>query len=815
MQISKILQTGLLCLLHVIVYAQNPDRTSIFGTVKDASGAPVVGATVFLLQTSHHAVSNQDGYFSLTGISSGKTKLEVRLIGYATHNQALNLQKGEKLKLDIVLKEVTTELSEVAVKGKTENQLKMEEIRTSGFSANVIDAKAYSNMTADVNQVLKRTTGILIRESGGLGSDFSFRINGLAGKIYVDDVPMDQYGSSMSLNNIPVNLIDRVEVYKGVVPAHLGSDAMGGAVNIITKQRTRKFLDVSYSYGSFNTHQTAITGGFRDKKTGFKLRASGYYNHSNNNYMMYSDSAYGVKLTVVKKDPETNDYRSVGINKARRFHDQYSSIMGEVEAGFEKVKWADWFTVGLTYSQSKKQIQTGASINAVRGGFWTENQYLMPTIKYRKENFLVKGLYANLYGNYGRSEDNIRDTALYNYDWSGKWTANWGGRPLEEIHTQYVDNSYVGRANFNYDLDKKQNHSLNLNYTYGSTKRRTYDLTETDPLRKEKSGLPRSLGKHVAGLTWQGQWLDKKLISVASFKYYGMDTRVAVDEREFDLLGKPIGGEIVTHRNFFGYSSGSMALRYRLTTDFGLKGSLERGYSLPETTALFGDGQFVLSNHDLKPERSDNFNAGLYNNHFLGDHYINLDASVFYRNSKNYIASQILPDNLHTQSRNFPGVKLYGFEAEAKYGYKDMVSFSVNGTLDKAIDNWKYTDSTRSQVSLTYGEQLPNRPWIYGNANLTLAKRDLVGKDTRIQFSYLYQYTHWFYLTWAKLGSPSSLNFVPTQTIHTIVLAYSWKRDVYNISFEARNLTDERAYDNFRLQKPGRAFYVKLRFSIM
>nr|WP_295927836.1 TonB-dependent receptor [uncultured Dyadobacter sp.] len=808
---------GLAVLVYLIswvtLHAQSGERGSISGTVKDLFGNPVAGASVQVAKTG--VVSDPGGRFVLKIAEPGEIKMDVSAVGFAFQSHALHVSKGENLRFDIILTDISTQLDEVAVTGKSENQLKIEEIRTSGFNVNVIDIKSYNNMTTDVNQVLKRTTGVLIRESGGMGSDFSFRINGLAGKIYIDDVPMDQYGSSMTLNNIPVNLVDRVEVYKGVVPAHLGSDAMGGAVNIITKQRTRKFLDVSQSYGSFNTWQTAVSGGIRDKKSGLKFRTSAYYNHSDNNYMMYSNPTYEVLLREVRKDPETNDYRAVTVDKARRFHDRYWSAMGEAEVGFEKVKWADWFTVGLTYSQNMKQIQTGATINAVRGGYWTENRYIMPAIKYRKENFLVRGLYANLYGNYSRGRDNIRDTALYVYDWSGKWVPNAGGKPSEEVFNKIVDDSYAARANFNYDLDKAFNHSLNLNYTFASTRRRTYDLMETDPERLETSGLPKRLGKHIIGLSWQGQWFDKKLISVLSTKYYGMDMRVSVDERTFDDTGKPVGGQIVSRQDFYGFPSASLALRYRLTPDLGIKGSMERGYNLPETTALFGDGRFVLSNYDLRPERSDNFNAGFYYNHFIGSHFVNFEAGAFYRNSQNYIISQILSDNVHSQSSNVPGVKLYGFEAEARYGYKDLINLSVNGTLDKALDSWKYTDSTRSQVSLTYNEQLPNRPWIYGNANLTLSKRDLVGRNTRLQASYLYQYIHWFYLTWAKLGSPSSLNFVPTQTIHTAVLTYSWKKDLYNISFEARNFTDERAYDNFRLQKPGRAFYVKFRFSIM
>src|SRR5690606_35793121 len=127
------------------------------------------------------------------------------------------------------------------------------------------------------------------REQGGLGSNFNFSINGLSGKsvkYFIDGVPVEVMGSTMSLNNIPVNLSERIEVYKGVVPVHLGSDAMGGAINIITSQRQTNFLDASYSYGSFNTHRAALTGQYTHEKTGLIAKASAFFNYSDNNYLM-------------------------------------------------------------------------------------------------------------------------------------------------------------------------------------------------------------------------------------------------------------------------------------------------------------------------------------------------------------------------------------------------------------------------------------------------------------------------------------------------------------------------------------------------
>jgi outer membrane receptor protein involved in Fe transport len=184
----------------------------------------------------------------------------------------------------------------------------------------------------------------------------------------------------------------------------------------------------------------------------------------------------------------------------------------------------------------------------------------------------------------------------------------------------------------------------------------------------------------------------------------------------------------------------------------------------------------------------------------------------------NYINTRAVTQNgnANFQYYNVPGVKLYGFEAEIKYGFKDLLAVTLNGSYDKAIDNAKYTDdSGNNQISVNYGNQLPNRPWIYGNADISLIQNNWFQQGSRVQLSYLYQYTHWFYLTESYLGSLESKDLIPSQNIHSAVLSYAWDRNKYNISFEARNLTDERAYDNFRLQRPGRAFYVKLRLSIM
>ncbi|MFD2554551.1 TonB-dependent receptor [Sphingobacterium tabacisoli] len=788
--------------------AQEKQSRTVSGYIKDNFGQAVSNATIMLEDSSNSTQTDYDGYYKLENYPTDKPSfITIRAVGYIKERKPVAAGMRHVI-LDVQLKEDRQTIQEVSVIGQSENERHIHEIRRSGFDVSIIDLNRHANEAANVTQVLKRATGVTIREDGGLGSNFVFRINGLAAKIFIDGIPMDNFGSSMSLNNIPVNLVDRVEVYKGVVPAFLGSDALGGAVNIITKRRARPFLDFSYTFGSFNTHQSALVGTFTDPKSKISARLNAFYNYSDNDYMMYSQEKYNIQLeNTINGKPDS-------IAKARRFNDRYKSAMGQLEVGVRDKSWADQFYVGLTYSQNNKANQLGASINSVNGGQWVESNYLMPSISYKKSDFLVNRLYTDIYTSYSFDTRHVQDTASYNYDWSGKWTSRFGdSKPNEKSHVKYKLDNYLARVNLNYDFDAERKQSINLNYNYNSNRQKEFDMIKG----YDHSGLPSNLGRHILGLSWQNQWFDKRLSNVLALKYYGLAATKDIDERKPTGQGA-VSGDITHYKKNWNFYSISVASRYRITTDGGWKLSYERAYNLPNMEQLFGDGQNYMGNWDLKPERSDNVNTGFYYNTFLNENnFLNIDVTGFYRLAADYINTRVVgkDGSDYFQYYNIPGVKLYGFAAEVKYGYKDLLAVTLNGSYDKALDNKKYTDDTNQQVSLSYGYQVPNRPWTYGSMDVSLIQNDWFQKGSRVQLSYLGQYTHWFYLSEAHLGSLASKDHIPSQTIHSAVLSYSWSRNKYNISFEGRNLTDERAYDNFRLQKPGRAFYLKLRLSLM
>lgn len=784
-------------LLSIIVFTASAQQNAkISGKISDNTGV-IIGASVTLKNTKIGTTTDENGFFQLSNLKAAEYTLVVSYIGLATKTQQISLKNGENLNVNLLLKKNFNDLNTVAVNGKT----KTAELKESGFTVTGIETKLYVNMTSDLNQVLNRSTGVKIREQGGMGSDFKFSLNGLSGKqvrFFLDGVPMEGFGSAMSLNNIPVNLAERIEVYKGVVPVELGADALGGAVNIITDQHTKQYLDASFSYGSFNTSRAALSGRYTDKKTGLTFDLNAFHNYSDNDYLMRNNPKYDAAIKVNEGD-ETIE------KDARRFHDAYRSTMGQLNIGLTDKSWADKITVGLVYSNLYKEIQTGANQNIVYGGLNNRENFLMPSVTYKKRDFLLKGLSANIMASYSINRSLVADTSSYRYGWGGKVRFEPISGELNSIKTiyHYKNTNAIARANFAYQIN--DNNSLNLNYSYTH-----FGRSATESLGKVENNtfeVPNTIDKNIVGLALQNNLLDKKLTSSVFAKYYNFNAFV----RNAVYFGREEGwltSDSKTNKGYFGYG---IASRYKLTDEFGLKASYEHAYRLQEGEELFGNGIDISSNNKLKPEQSDNVNVGLYYSYKLNEHKFAIEGSYFFRNAKDFI--YFIPSGgFFSNYDNIGAAQINGAEAEIRYGYSDLLEFTLNATYQNAVNKQKY--DTSNTLDITYGDRIPNQPWFYSNANLSIGKNDLIAKDSRLQFNYSAQFVNWFYLNWESRGSIESKNKIPTQLVHNVALSYSMDKGKYNISVESLNVTNELAYDNFRLQKPGRSFFVKLRYFI-
>jgi hypothetical protein len=269
--------------IYIFIYAMATTgnaQSVLSGKVSDSEGAPLTGATILIKELNKGVATDLNGNFSLT-LNPGSYNILVKFIGFQAHKENITLSEKDRV-LNITLSESTDVLNNVVVRGKSQTT----EIHERPYAVAAIDVKPLKTRNLDINQILNTTSGVRIREDGGLGSDFNFSLNGFSGnqiKFFIDGIPMDHFGSSLTLNNIPSNLISTIEVYKGVVPVHLGSDALGGAVNITTNTAIRNYLNVSYSFGSFNTHRASVISRYTNDK-GVVFNANGFFNYSDNNY---------------------------------------------------------------------------------------------------------------------------------------------------------------------------------------------------------------------------------------------------------------------------------------------------------------------------------------------------------------------------------------------------------------------------------------------------------------------------------------------------------------------------------------------------
>ena len=311
--------------------------------------------------------------------------------------------------------------------------------------------------------------------------------------------------------------------------------------------------------------------------------------------------------------------------------------------------------------------------------------------------------------------------------------------------------------------------------------------------------------KTILGLTYTQSFASDRLNNTLFIKDYINHVKIGQTD-EYWITGSNAMPKSSTKQNI-GCGLGS---RYSFFDALSVRGSYENTVRLPLARELLGNGTTVYPNLRLHPEKSHNFNIGLFGSVDMGEYgNITYEGDAFYRKIQDYIQAKISEAEGMMQYDNVSNVSMKGCEGQLTYSYGSWLSLSGNVSYQLAMDMNRLKSD--GKPSATYRNKVPNKPWLYGNADLTLNFDRIFTKDDGLRFNYLYQYVHWFFLTWEGYGWLETKSRIPTQNMHSASLTYSWKRDQYNVSLECSNIFDSALYDNFMLQKPGRAFTVKFR----
>src|SRR5690606_7228255 len=366
---------------------------------------------------------------------------------------------------------------------------KAQEVNRQAFNVTAVDATKLYNTTMDISSALDRVAGVRVRESGGVGSNFNLMLNGFNGdqiRYFIDGIPMENFGTAFQINNIPINIAERIEIYKGVVPVWLGSDALGGAVNIVTGDRMNSYVDASYSFGSFNTHRTVINAA-HTTKNGLFFQLNAFQNYSYNNY----------KVAVDVADINTGVYNE-GVT-LKRFHDTYHNESLIANIGVVNKFYADKLLFGVVVGKSYKEIQTGARMVSVFGGWHNRGTTVMPTLKYKKTDLFVEGLDLIINGNINLGYSQNIDTVHARSDWYGnkKPLDGPGGERSYSMY-KYRNNAGVANAILNYKISER--HSVSFTDVFNTFKRTGSDEVNPQNAANERAQLSQ---KNVLSLGYQ------------------------------------------------------------------------------------------------------------------------------------------------------------------------------------------------------------------------------------------------------------------------------------------------------------------------
>lgn len=757
---------------------------TLSGKITSADGLPVAQATLAVEGTSYGTYSDDNGNYSL-GLPQGTYTVVASFIGYESQKKSVSLT-GKKT-MDFVLREESVALNDVEVYGKSKSQ----QLREGTFAVSALDVKPVVNSLSNLNELVNRASGIKVRQEGGVGSDYDLSINGMSGnsvRYFIDGVPLETKGSEVSLANLPVNIIDHIEMYKGVVPAYLGADALGGAINIVTKKEKKNYLDMSYGIGSFHTHKADLNAQFVFPKSGIIVRPTVGVNYSKNDYMMKGVEVWDESL------------RKYVPSNRKRFHDDYFSLLAQVEVGVTGKPWADDFFVTASYSKVDKELQTGSVQTKVYGMAERNGSAYNVSARYRKKDFLLKGLQMHSFLSHTWDHSLTVDTAYRVYDWNGDYIESSRneitGRERSLRH--YKRPTTMFRSNWDYRIGPQ--HALNVNYLLNRTGNDRYD--EVDSSFEPSNDV---VCKHIIGLSYQQQLLQDRMENTFFVKDYINHLNIRQTDLYWQTGSDKMKGE--STGNYWGYGVGS---RMKFVEPLALKASYEHSVRLPLARELLGNGSTIYANTALNPEKSDNVNLGVFGTWHPGrGHTVYYEVNGFMRFVDDYIQAVVAEKEGMMQYQNVPAVHIKGLEGEVRYSWKRNLQCMANVSWQDARDQRQYKED--GKLSATYLNRVPNRPWLFGTAEVNYTFHDVCRKNSSLRLETSYQWVHWYYLTWEAYGSKESKAQIPAQHVVNAGVTYSLENGKYNVSVNCDNLFDRLVYDHYKLQKPGRSFFLKFR----
>ena len=517
--------------LSVSAFAQS----TITGQVKDATGEPVIGASVLINGTSNGTVTDLDGNFSIS-VQPGAT-LTISYIGFqkqqvaAANGMVITLQEDQ-----------AQQMNEVVVIGY--GAVKKSDL-TGSVTALKPDSKNKGLVVNAQDMLAGKVAGVSVTSDGGTpGGGANIRIRGGSSLnasnnplIVIDGVAMDQTGIKGVSN--PLSLVNPQDIESFNVLKDASATAIYGSrgsngVIIITTKKGRRGLQVSYN-GSFTVS--------RNSKNLDVLSADEYRSLIAKKFGtdLYTLDSNGNKVpTAYSRLGSANTNWQNEIFRTALSHDHNVAVSGQVgdwlpyrvsagytnQQGIIKTSNFERFTGALTLSPSFLNDHLKVTLNAK--GMWTKNRYADgEAIKAARQFDPTQPVYASGYDNFGGYYQWLDDgTALNDSSWPKTYYSLATKNPVSILNLKNdraISRDFLGSADVDYKVHGFED--LRFHVTAGVDVAKGRQVTDVDP------ASPQAI--YYGSYGWESQLKRNMQLSAYAQYYHDFNDKA---KNHFDIM---------------------------------------------------------------------------------------------------------------------------------------------------------------------------------------------------------------------------------------------------------------------------------------
>ncbi len=636
-------------------FAQKSDASVVGHVVDSQTGKHLPYISIAVKGTTIGCMTDATGHFTLINLPVGELTITASSVGYSSQSKVVTTVKNKSVECYFSIAESTIGVDQVVVSA-TRNETNR---KNSATIVNVVSQDLFEGIaSATLSETIPYQPGLRFETTCGNCGSSELRINGLGGQysqILLDSRPVfSSLAGVYGLEMLPVSMIERVEVIRGGGSALYGSSAIGGVVNIITKEPLRSSVTLQ------NT-TNVLSGGVSDIATSLNAsyvsddyRAGAYVFGMIRNKGAYDRNGDGYSETS-KMDAQTLGfsafYKPTNYSKITTEYHYISEFRrgGEIE----DEQGNDILSLPVILSETTEQLE-----HAIHGGSVTYD-LLTPN---QKNKFKV----------YASAQSIHRDSYF-----GGDLLADFAGELFEDVSaypfgiTKDITVAAGGQYTLSYGgLLSSGNFTVGAEYTMNN-------LDET--LLADLPEIKQDADTY--GLYAQNEWSNKKFNFVVGARLEGYQIK--------DLVGntKVSGVEIMPRAS----------IKYTPVEGVGLRASYSSGYRAPQAysedlhiESVGGAVSYIIMDPDLKPEYSHSLSASADLYKSFGKVEANLLVEGFYTTLQDVFLLEETDDaGVWLRTNEEGGAYVGGVSADLRIGIPNKFDVQLGYTFQHS----KYKNS--------------------------------------------------------------------------------------------------------------------------